>query len=148
MIGQYLPNNNENATVSFCQKFWHPNGAQYNIQIHYLNLSSSSAVSILVFDIDVPMLELLAQLQVLPVATLDWVISSSTCPIDGSAPECLSAHSSCSNSTARGHGGYICECVEGYLGNPYIIDGCKGTTINLLGLSIFCLHQSASSLVF
>jgi hypothetical protein len=27
MIGQYLPNNNENATVAFCQKFWHPNGA-------------------------------------------------------------------------------------------------------------------------
>jgi hypothetical protein len=28
MIGQYLPNNNENATVAFCQKIWHPNGAQ------------------------------------------------------------------------------------------------------------------------
>jgi hypothetical protein len=27
MIGQYLSNNNENATVAFCQKFWHPNGA-------------------------------------------------------------------------------------------------------------------------
>jgi hypothetical protein len=28
MIGQYLSNNNENATVAFCQKIWHPNGAQ------------------------------------------------------------------------------------------------------------------------
>jgi hypothetical protein len=27
MIGQYLSNNNKNATVAFCQKFWHPNGA-------------------------------------------------------------------------------------------------------------------------
>jgi hypothetical protein len=27
MIGQYLSNNNENATVAFYQKFWHPNGA-------------------------------------------------------------------------------------------------------------------------
>jgi hypothetical protein len=27
MIGQYLSNNNENATVTFCQKIWHPNGA-------------------------------------------------------------------------------------------------------------------------
>jgi hypothetical protein len=31
MIGQYLSNNNENATVAFCQKFWHPNGAQVNL---------------------------------------------------------------------------------------------------------------------
>jgi hypothetical protein len=29
MIGQYLSNNNENATVAFYQKkIWHPNGAQ------------------------------------------------------------------------------------------------------------------------
>jgi hypothetical protein len=28
MIGQYLSNNNENATVAFCQKIRHPNGAQ------------------------------------------------------------------------------------------------------------------------
>jgi hypothetical protein len=27
MIEQYLSNNNKNATVSFCQKFWQPNGA-------------------------------------------------------------------------------------------------------------------------
>jgi hypothetical protein len=27
MIGQYLPNNNENTTVTFCQKIRHPNGA-------------------------------------------------------------------------------------------------------------------------
>jgi len=23
-----LPNNNENATIAFCQKFWHPNWPQ------------------------------------------------------------------------------------------------------------------------
>ena len=28
MIGHYLPNNNENATVALCQKFWHPNKPQ------------------------------------------------------------------------------------------------------------------------
>jgi hypothetical protein len=27
MIEQYLSNNNENAIVAFCQKFWHPIGA-------------------------------------------------------------------------------------------------------------------------
>jgi hypothetical protein len=35
MIGQYLPNNNENATVAFCQKFRHPNGALVAAQSFY-----------------------------------------------------------------------------------------------------------------
>ncbi|CAL5001373.1 unnamed protein product [Urochloa decumbens] len=98
--------------------------SSYNIQIHYLhNLFSSNTSTIyIVDDNEVQMLQFPS---VLPMATLEWVISNSTCPTNGSAPECLSAHSSCSNTTAKGHDGYICECVDGHLGNPYVLDGCQ-----------------------
>ncbi|CAO2173289.1 unnamed protein product [Urochloa humidicola] len=98
--------------------------SSYNIQIHYLhNLFSSNTSTIYIVDDDE--VQILQFPSVLPMATLEWVISNSTCPTNGSAPECLSAHSSCSNTTAKGHDGYICECVDGHLGNPYVLDGCQ-----------------------
>ena len=65
------------------------------------------------------------------LATLDWIISSnsSVCPMNNktAAPECVSTHSYCQDSSSAGHGGYTCQCAHGYQGNPYVDGGCQGT---------------------
>ncbi|XP_066330814.1 wall-associated receptor kinase 2-like isoform X2 [Miscanthus floridulus] len=61
-------------------------------------------------------------------ATLDWIISrsnSSTCPTNKTAPECVSTHSYCLDTSSLGHGGYMCQCEGGYQGNPYVHGGCQ-----------------------
>ncbi|XP_066351782.1 wall-associated receptor kinase 2-like [Miscanthus floridulus] len=58
-------------------------------------------------------------------ATLDWIISNSTCLTNITAPECLSNHSYCQNSSSLGHVGYTCQCADGYQGNPYVLGGCQ-----------------------
>ncbi|CAL5005464.1 unnamed protein product [Urochloa decumbens] len=62
--------------------------------------------------------------QALP-ATLDWIINNSTCPTNKTAPECRSTHSYCQDSSSFVHGGYICQCFDGYQGNPYVHGGCQ-----------------------
>ncbi|KAG7592478.1 EGF-like domain [Arabidopsis thaliana x Arabidopsis arenosa] len=53
---------------------------------------------------------------------LDWSIGSQTCEQAGSKSIC-GVNSKCSDSTTRT--GYICECENGYYGNPYLTDGCQ-----------------------
>ncbi|KAL3840158.1 hypothetical protein ACJIZ3_024749 [Penstemon smallii] len=57
---------------------------------------------------------------------LDWSIGSETCTMarkNLSSYACRATESKCSDS--RNGLGYICNCLSGYQGNPYIIDGCQ-----------------------
>ncbi|KAK1650228.1 hypothetical protein QYE76_068033 [Lolium multiflorum] len=82
----------------------------------------------------------LDNLDEMPVPVLlDWAIGSTPLgqykrPLDNStcsgnaAPSrsaCKSRHSSCRDVTTEVRSGYVCDCQQGYAGNPYLADGCQ-----------------------
>jgi hypothetical protein len=78
-------------------------------------------------------------------AVLDWSIRNGTCEVAernlSGSYACRSANSKCFDSTS-GSAGYVCNCSQGYEGNPYLPDGCKGTN-NSAELSPISMIQCA-----
>ena len=59
---------------------------------------------------------------------IDFAIRNAACPPEGQEPPlgyaCRSGNSSCADVT----NGYVCKCLEHYEGNPYLPNGCQGST--------------------
>jgi len=73
----------------------------------------------------------------------DWAVGNQTCQHaqnDLSNYACKADKSTCYNSAERS--GYLCRCVHGYRGNPYLIHGCQGT-IYFFSLVMIRVHQEA-----
>uniref|UniRef100_A0A0E0L8E3 Protein kinase domain-containing protein n=1 Tax=Oryza punctata TaxID=4537 RepID=A0A0E0L8E3_ORYPU len=57
---------------------------------------------------------------------LNWAVGNETCDVaekKAASYACRSSNSKCIDSTSGP--GYLCNCIEGYDGNPYLPDGCK-----------------------
>jgi hypothetical protein len=58
---------------------------------------------------------------------LDWAVGNQTCEQakkNLSNYACMADNSKCYNATDRP--GYLCKCIHGYRGNPYLHHGCQG----------------------
>lgn len=61
-------------------------------------------------------------------AVLDWSVKRTACNGSGFSTSCRSSNSTCVNVTLPQQG-HLCQCAQGYQGNPYIPNGCKGQSV-------------------
>jgi hypothetical protein len=58
---------------------------------------------------------------------LNWVVGNETCDVASKKADLYACRSNNSKCIDSSNGiGYLCNCNDGYDGNPYLTDGCKG----------------------
>ncbi|WVZ51323.1 hypothetical protein U9M48_002477 [Paspalum notatum var. saurae] len=78
------------------------------------------------------------------LGTADKNVTSCSSTQDESA--CKSSHSKCWNIKTPLRNGYVCRCLSGYGGNPYLDDGCQGLTICTVAVYINITHYRINML--
>jgi hypothetical protein len=100
-----------NASVHMVEQEWWNDGSNvYGLQQYFIDLPSYPDMS----PFFVP-------------AIAAWALGRFPCEEAAQRPDfgCRSKNSMCLNST-NGADGYVCQCSDGYHGNPYMTNGCQG----------------------
>lgn len=102
-----------NASVHMVEQEWWSDGSHvYGLQQYFMDLLSYPDIDMSPFFVP---------------AIAAWVLGRFPCEEAAQRPDfgCRSKNSVCLNST-NGVSGYVCECSDGYQGNPYMPNGCQG----------------------
>ena len=71
-------------------------------------------------------------------AVFDWVTGNQSCDEavkNRSSYACISKNSQCVNSPNAT--GYLCNCTDGFKGNPYLEDGCQGHQLSRIHFLLY-----------